>query len=149
MCDEDDYTYRGGWAEKSGAATRREETAKKAFETARLEMQSREDLKAGSRVTVQLLKPSCHLTQACWKTFRAHVKTFEGWSTRRRAATEEEKKQHKEKRKSTVYFTEVTYTVPRNQDKKRQLDSVDRSDGDCSESSDDFEVPPHKRSKGL
>ena len=144
--DEDGFFCRSGWAEKSGAASRREETAVKAFDTARLEMESRDDLSAGSRESVQLLKPSCPLTQACWKSFRGHVQGFEGWTTRRRVATEEEKKKHGEKRKSAAYFTEITYTVPRN---KRELDDVNESEGDSSssEGSDDFEAPVSKRSK--
>ncbi|XP_063684556.1 DNA-directed RNA polymerase II subunit RPB1-like [Bolinopsis microptera] len=103
---------RRGWAEKSAAAMRREETAVKMFETARLKMEARDDLSVGSRETVQLLKPSCHLTEACWKSFRGHVCSVEGWSTKRRVATEAEKKKHGETRKGRVYFVDVIYSVP-------------------------------------
>ena len=153
---DDDYFNRGSWSEKSGAAKRREEEAMKAFETVRLETEARTDLKAGSRETIQLLKPSCHLTQACWKSFRAHVQSFEGWTVKRRAATEAEKKESKEKRKSTVYFTIVSFSVKKNaknnwkvksrNQKKRQKN--DTSDLSSCESGDDFEIPARKKAKG-
>ena len=85
----------------------------KTFESARLRMESRNDLQAGSTETVQLLKPSCHLTEACWKSFRKHVCGIEGWAAKRRVASEEEKKRHGETRKGKVYFVDVIYTVPR------------------------------------
>lgn len=153
---DDDHFNRGRWAEKSGAAMRREEEAKKAFETLRLEMEARNDLEAGFRETIELLKPSCHLTQACWKSFRAHVLSFEGWTAKRRAATETEKKESKEKRKGTVYFTEVTYSVKKVAKKnwkvkskiqnKRQIEET--SDLSSCESGDDFETPANKKAKG-
>ena len=111
--------FRSGWAEKSAAAKRREDTAMKKFETARLEMESRKDLKAGTRVTVQLLQPSCHLTEACWKSFRKHVCSLQRWSAKRRVATEQEKKLHGETRKGRVYFVDVIYSVPQQFEKVR------------------------------
>ena len=111
---------RRGWAEKSAAAMRREETAVKMFETARLKMEARDDLSVGSRETVQLLKPSCHLTEACWKSFRGHVCSVEGWSTKRRVATEEEKKKHGETRKGRVYFVDVIYLPSQNKQKPKE-----------------------------
>lgn len=150
MCDDDYfdiYNY-SNRAEKSAAATRREETAIKEFETARLEMESRDDLRGGYLETIQLLDPSCHLTQACWKSFRKHVQGCEGWSTRRRAATEAERKEHKVKRKSTAYFTEVTYSVPRDKEVKLPDHSRVFQYASCSDSSDDFETPVSKRPRG-
>ena len=106
------------WAKKSKVAMRREETAVKMFETARLKMEARDDLSVGSRETVQLLKPSCHLTEACWKSFRGHVCSVEGWSTKRRVATEEEKKKHGETRKGRVYFVDVIYLPRQNNERE-------------------------------
>ena len=122
--DEDDYDCqylynysdridRRSWAAKSAAAIAREEMAKNLFETVRLTMEAREDLQPGFRETFELLKPSCHLTKACWASFRKHVRSFNGWRAKRRIATPEEKKKHGETRKGNVYFTDVTYSVPR------------------------------------
>ena len=103
---------RRGWADKSQAALRREQTAKEEFDKLRQTVESRSDLTPGAALKFELLKPSCHLTEACNKTFRQHVHSAPGWSAKRRAATEEEKKEHKVTRKGKSFFTSVTYLVP-------------------------------------
>ena len=110
---EDLRLSRRGWADKSAAAIRREEHAKNEFQLIRVKMEERNDLSPGFTETQELLKPSCHLTKVCWSSFRKHVCSFDGWRTKRRLATAEEKKKHGEKRKANVYFTDVTYSVPR------------------------------------
>ena len=146
MYDEDDFGLnRHTWAEKSGAALRREEEAKAAFETARLNMEARDDLEL--RETVELLKPKCHLTGACWKTFRKHVMGFEGWTIKRRVATEEEKKKSGQKRKSAVYFIDVTYSVPSSK-RSHVKRVVEEQDSDLSESEDFINSHVHKKFKG-
>jgi len=109
------------YAEKSAAALRREEEAKTKFQEAREELEGREDLVAGSKITVELLKPSCHLTGACWSTFLRHVRSHEGWVAKRREATAEEKKQHKETRRGKVYFVDVVYNVPKGKPGKKPV----------------------------
>lgn len=121
--DDDFGLNRRNWAEKSNAATEREERAKAAFEQARVIMEARDDLQPGDRETVELLKPSCHLTNACWVTFRKLVISYPGWATKRRVATEEEKKQHGEKRKGKVYFTDVIYSVPKSSESRRNANN--------------------------
>mmetsp|Transcript_29231 Transcript_29231/g.42913 ORF Transcript_29231/g.42913 Transcript_29231/m.42913 type:complete len:179 (-) Transcript_29231:230-766(-) len=102
-------------ADKSQAAIRRENTAKEKFNEARLEFEQSDGIKgmkARSTHRIELLQPSCHLTSACWSTFRKHVIKNDGWTAKRRAATEEEKKASGEKRKGKVYFIDVIYTAP-------------------------------------
>jgi len=99
-------------AEKSAAATRREEQAIVKFKQAREQMEKRNDVQPGSKQTVELLKPSCHLVEACWQSFRKHVLSHNGWLAKRRVATEQEKKNHGEKRKGKVYFVDVIFSVP-------------------------------------
>merc|ERR550519_2110436 len=95
------------------------------FQEAREQMESRDELVAGTKITVELLKPSCHLTGACWKSFRKHVISFDDWVPKRRVVTEEEKKQHKETRKGKVYFIDVVYNVPKEkQAMKRTVDAA-------------------------
>ena len=64
---------------------------------------------AGEKSTFELLKPSCHLTGACFKDFRKHVRGFTGWSVVRREATPAEKMASGETRRGKVYFTSVVY----------------------------------------
>ena len=86
--------------------TGREESAREAFTTALTET----DLGRSERVTVQLLRPSSHLTAASWTDFNRWVKTHEGCSAKRREATEAEKAAHKETRKGKVYWVDVVIT---------------------------------------
>lgn len=101
---DDDHLHRGDWSEKSGAASAREEAARVAF-TALVKETS-------TPTTVELLKPSTHLTQPCWRDFKKFIGQHAGWSAKRRQATEAEKRQHGETRKAAVYFVDVTYKPP-------------------------------------
>lgn len=103
----DDGIDRSGFAEKSGAAQRREDEAKAAFDKYRASTEAGSPPKA--KVTVELLKPSTHLTQPCWSAFNKHVKKNAGWSAKRRVATEEEKRASGEKRQAKCYFVDVTF----------------------------------------
>ena len=115
--------YTDGWgnpkfknmADKSQAAIKRENEAKEKFNEARKEFEKSdtiEGMKARSKHRIELLQPSCHLTDACWSTFRKHVIKNERWTAKRRVATEEEKKASGEKRKGKVYFVDVVYSAP-------------------------------------
>ena len=111
MHDRDPWGYsddvgRHTWRSKSDAAMRREQQAKDAFTS--LKAQAHQDGVA-HKTTFDLLPPSVHLTQPCWKTFRQFVTGHAGWSVSRTAATAVEKAEHKETRQATVYFTTVTY----------------------------------------
>ena len=101
---DDDELHRGDWSEKSGAASAREEAARAAF-TALAG-------KTSGATTVELLKPSTHLTQPCWRDFKKFVGQHAGWSAKRRQATDDEKRQHGETRKAAVFFVDVTYKPP-------------------------------------
>ena len=59
-----DGVDRSRFAEKSAAAQRRENAAKAAFDAAKTEVEE-----VGETATVELLKPNCHLTNACWSSF--------------------------------------------------------------------------------
>ena len=168
----DDYDgYGGGYggdgvdrrhfADKSQAALRRENEAKAAFDKVR---KSTEE--AGDTATIELLKPSCHLTQVCWSSFSKYVKAA-GWKVKRRAASEAEKKAHGETRKATVYFVDVTFTAQNNNKKapKATLSSSSTSSSSSSSSSsaagsnqsdaiaidhesiEDLKEPPTKKAK--
>jgi hypothetical protein len=107
---------RAGFAEKSAAAIRREDKAKDTFDTSRGEIEAEADA-AGAAKTIKLLDPSCHLTDACWKTFKKHVLDNRGWThVKRRVATDQEKRAHGEKRKGKCYFVDITYD-PRKKNK--------------------------------
>ena len=100
---------RRGFADKSAAAMRREQEAKQAFAKARPEHEA-----AGLKVTLDLLDPSCHLTTACWASFKKHViaTVAKGgrWAVSRREATGQEKLASGETRKAKCYFVVATYT---------------------------------------
>ena len=107
---DDDGLNRGDWAEKSGAASRREEQARAAFKD--LHGKTMAD-KPAAATTYELLKPSTHLTQPCWRDVKKYIVSHPGWSAKRRQATEAEKRQHGETRQSAVYFVDVTFTPPK------------------------------------
>jgi hypothetical protein len=102
---DDDGLNRGDWSEKSDAASAREASARAAF-TALLATQS------SKASTVELLKPSTHLTQPCWRDFKKFVGQHAGWSAKRRQASDAEKRQHGETRKGAVYFVDVAFKPP-------------------------------------
>merc|ERR1719186_1874950 len=82
--------------------------------------EGRIDLAVGTKHTVELLKPPCHLTAACWSTFLRHVRSHEGWVAKRREATADQKKQYKETRKGKVYFVDVIFSVPKPKEKEKR-----------------------------
>ena len=86
----DDGFDRSTFREKSGAAQRREDAAIAAFDKHAKATEADAAVKA--KVTVELLKPSTHLTQPCWTAFNKHVKARAGWTAKRRVATNEEKR---------------------------------------------------------
>lgn len=114
---------------KSASAERREEEAIQEFDRYRIHVESElaapENQHVAPHLFVRshvLLQPSCHLTTACWYTFRQHVHSHPGtlfhgsllrWSTRRRVASPEEKRYSRETRKCKVYFVDVTFTAER------------------------------------
>ena len=108
---DDDSLERGDWSEKSGAASRREEEARAAFKEVHGKTTASPPAAA---TTYELLKPSTHLTQPCWRDVKKYIVSHAGWSAKRRQATEAEKRQHGEKRQSAVYFVDVTFTPPKN-----------------------------------
>lgn len=61
---------------------------------------------------MELLKPSVHLTAACYRDFRKYVEGYAQWSVSRRQATPQEKLDSGETRKGAVYFIDVTYKKP-------------------------------------
>ena len=105
---DDDELHRGDWSEKSDAASARENSARAAFEQLVLNNKTKTNAE-----TVELLKPSTHLTQPCWRDFKKFVSNHAGWSAKRREATAAEKQQHGEKRKGAVYFVDVTFKPPK------------------------------------
>jgi len=107
---DDDSLERGDWSEKSGAASRREEAARAAFKEVHGKTMADTPVSA---TTYELLKPSTHLTQPCWRDVKKYIVSHAGWSAKRRQATEAEKRQHGEKRQSAVYFVDVTFTPPK------------------------------------
>ena len=107
---DDDSLERGDWAEKSGAASRREEEARAAFKAVHGKAMANPP---AAPTTYELLKPSTHLTQPCWRDLKKHIACHAGWSAKRRQATEAEKRQSGEKRQSAVYFVDVTFTPPK------------------------------------
>lgn len=95
-----------GFAQKSAAATGREEDAKSKF----LELKDAKNPLPASKETFDLLPPSLHLTGPCYTSFRTFVLTHTGWNVRRRKATEDEKEEHKmSARKSAAYFVTATF----------------------------------------
>ena len=107
---DDDGLNRGDWAEKSGAASRREDQARAAFKD--LHDKTMAD-KPAAATTYELLKPSTHLTQPCWRDVKKYIVSHPGWSAKRRQATEAEKRQHGETRKAAVYFVDVSFKPPK------------------------------------
>ena len=107
---DDDGLNRGDWAEKSGAASRREEQARSAFKD--LHSKTMAEMPAAA-TTYELLKPSTHLTQPCWRDVKKYIVSHPGWSAKRRQATDAEKRQHGETRQSAVHFVDVTFTPPK------------------------------------
>ena len=100
---------------KSEAAEKQEKAAIAAFDAQKksTEIQVAKVCSQGdaqTNVTVQLLKPSEHLTGLCWSTFAKYVKQSPGWTAKRREATSAEKVEHKETRKHKCYFVDVIYT---------------------------------------
>lgn len=131
LFDEDDHLHRGDWSEKSGAASSREASARSAFTELRGEFAANGPEK---EATVELLKPSTHLTAPCWRDFKKFVTQHEGWSTKRRQATDAEKRQHGETRKGAVYFVDVTFKpsakaakAPKSTSKATKTASVDQA----------------------
>ena len=108
---------RSNWAEKSGAATRRENEAKKTFTDKLAELANDESkltefaaYPKQSLLIRGLLLPTCHLTAPCWKTFKAVVLS-KGCSVRRRTATPTERVALRISKKSKVYYMDVTFTL--------------------------------------
>ena len=97
---------RSGWRDKSDAAVRREEDAKRRFDA--LLQESKES--TVFPMTRDVVPPNVHLTDACWKTFKQYVLS-QGCTTKRREATREERIASKETRKSKVYVISVTIPV--------------------------------------
>jgi len=107
---EGNVSFWGRSALKSQAAMRREQQAKDAF-TAHRQQCTHFDLL--TKTTTQLLAPSCHLTTACYPSFRQFVAESPGWRARRRVATAAEKAAHGETRKAKCYFIDVIFTPPK------------------------------------
>ena len=65
---------RSNFADKSQAALKREEHAKRLFDTEK----TRIECLAVDKTTETLLHPADHLTQACWMDFSRYVKSHRG-----------------------------------------------------------------------
>jgi len=104
---DDDTVDRSHFRDKSDAAEAREVAAKKTFSAALLkrEMNGEKTLWLEN-----LIKPSVHLTDACWKDFRKFVVSH-GCSCKRVEATAEEKKKCGAKRKGKCFFISVKMTA--------------------------------------
>ena len=113
----DDGFDRSTFREKSGAAQRREDAAIAAFDKHAKATEADKAVKA--KVTVELLKPSTHLTQPCWTAFNKRVKARAGWTAKRRVATNEEKRASGETRQGKCYFVDVTFD-PKKAEKARK-----------------------------
>ena len=128
---DDDAVHREGFARKSGAASRREETARAAFTKAAAEV----TIPMGKPfVRVNLLPPSIHLTTASWSDFSAWVKTHPACKASRREATAREKMDHKETRKGKCYWVDVLISAEA-QAKARE-DRAGRGDGETGRRGD-------------
>lgn len=112
--DESRYS---GFAQKSAAASGREEDAKSKF----LELMAATNPLPASKETFDLLLPSLHLTGPCYTSFRAFVLAHSGWSICRKKATEDEKKEHgMTARKSAVYFVTATFDPKKIPNEKKE-----------------------------
>ena len=97
---------RSGWAQKSAAATRREESAKKILTTKITELARGPNTGDGGVKCEGLIPPGTHLTGPCWKTFKAFAAN-QGCNAKRRVATPAEKRAAKETRQSKCYWIDV------------------------------------------
>lgn len=96
---------RSSWREKSDAAMRREADATRRFDA----FLERSKQATSFPVTEEVVPPSVHLTEACWKTFKQHVLAT-GCTCKRREATVQERIASKETRKGKLYV--ISCTVP-------------------------------------
>ena len=107
--DYDDGVDRRGWAEKSDAALKREREAKELFHNSFLP-----DAKKATTFpfTIEdLVPPTMHLTDACWRDFKKEVTRY-GCTTKRRVISAQEKSALKSNaRKSKMYTISVTTPV--------------------------------------
>lgn len=117
---------RSGFAEKSGAASRREEAVKKLFSDCKDEVETevaKKALEATQNVAKKEKKVETrhyltesgvpHLTSACWKTFSSFVRSHDGWVPKRELLTESEKNKlgRSEKRNGKMYKISVIYSM--------------------------------------
>mmetsp|Transcript_13758 Transcript_13758/g.41603 ORF Transcript_13758/g.41603 Transcript_13758/m.41603 type:complete len:144 (-) Transcript_13758:1493-1924(-) len=105
---------------------------------------------------VTLLKPSCHLTKACWESFTKFVQSHPGWSCRRRVATDSEKRVYD--CKGRAFFVDVSYDSAKNpagrklreNNLKQQRRSFSSSgEGHPLDALAEAEPPPAKKQKLL
>jgi hypothetical protein len=90
---------------KSESAKQQEKAAIAAFDAQKQVVEARAAEGDGDVITVQLLKPTSHLTINCWSAFSKHVKISPGWKAKRRVATPEEKAAYQMgSRYGKVYF---------------------------------------------
>lgn len=97
---------RSNWNEKSEAATRRENEAKKLFHDFLERCKSQPP--SAFPITEEIIPATCHLTGACWTTFRRYVKN-QGCNIKRREANLAERLG--DSRKAKMYVISVTLPV--------------------------------------
>lgn len=101
------HVNRSGWHDKSAAASRREEQAKKLLD-AFLEQSSKLAKTAFPRTQENLVTADVHLTNPCWLSFRKYALS-KGVTVKRREATLAERKD--DKRKGKMYVISATLSV--------------------------------------
>lgn len=101
---------RDGWAEKSSAATAREDCAKKMLDSW-IELCSKFDVAKFPVEEASLIPAKVHLTDACWKSFRKYAINEKGVKVGRREATPQERKESGDKRRGKLYVISVKLLV--------------------------------------
>lgn len=106
---DDGRVDRDCWAQKSAAASRREEEAKKLLDTfiGKCAKLPQADF---PKTDNNLIKANIHLTNPCWLSFRKYALS-KGCQVKRREATVTERQDSKNKRKGKMYVISATLSV--------------------------------------
>jgi hypothetical protein len=110
----EDSVDRENWKDKSDAAERRENQAKQNVD----EFLKRSSTATVFPITEDIVPPTMHLTDACWKTFRSYIKN-KGCTCKRRELTHPEiiAMAKKDWRKGKMYI--ISVTIPTHPDHAR------------------------------
>lgn len=69
-------------------------------------------LAPGSAVTIPLSSPNLHLTGPCYRDFAKHVRSFDGFHSKRIRVTGSEKYQYAMGGKHSVYWILIVFRMP-------------------------------------